>query len=251
MHKVHGILEVPEATDCSGITSVNKKSRQVNPVEGKELEMKEKEDLEEKAKPLGEVEVEERSMGCEERTEKRRRQKWWQDSSAAMPQAIFEKKFAFRLCLRANLKKYLPSGYASGYASGKISVKSKIFQIFKKIAAGYAPGYASGYASGNFKKIFTLRLCPRLFLKKICLQAMPQGKFKKIFALWLCFRLRLRQNFRKIENFPDFQKDSRRLRPRLRFRLRFRQFLKNIHPQAMPQAIFEKNLPSGYASGQI
>ncbi|KRX32893.1 hypothetical protein T05_4357, partial [Trichinella murrelli] len=28
----HGILEVPEATDCSGITSVNKKSRQVNPV---------------------------------------------------------------------------------------------------------------------------------------------------------------------------------------------------------------------------
>ncbi|KRY41716.1 hypothetical protein T03_15667 [Trichinella britovi] len=44
-----------------------------------------------------------------------------------------------RLCLGANLKKYLPSGYASGYASGNIF-----------IAAGYAPGYASGYASGNF-----------------------------------------------------------------------------------------------------
>ncbi|KRY05033.1 hypothetical protein T01_7134 [Trichinella spiralis] len=26
MHKVHGILEVPEETDCNGITSVNKTS---------------------------------------------------------------------------------------------------------------------------------------------------------------------------------------------------------------------------------
>ncbi|KRX32892.1 hypothetical protein T05_11756 [Trichinella murrelli] len=69
--------------------------------------MKEKEDLEEKAKPLEEVKVEERSMGCEERTEEefRRRQKWWQDSSAATPQAT----------LQAILKKYSPSGYAPGY----------------------------------------------------------------------------------------------------------------------------------------
>ncbi|KRY15094.1 hypothetical protein T12_7334 [Trichinella patagoniensis] len=65
----HGILEVPEATDCSGITSVNKKSRPINPVaitisrsrrverktwtkEGKELE---KEDLEEKVTGILEV----------------------------------------------------------------------------------------------------------------------------------------------------------------------------------------------------
>ncbi|KRY17684.1 hypothetical protein T12_13447 [Trichinella patagoniensis] len=40
---------------------------------------------------------------------------------------------------RANLKKYLPSGYAPGYASGKISA------IFKKnLISGYALGSASG-----------------------------------------------------------------------------------------------------------
>ncbi|KRX80643.1 hypothetical protein T06_1611 [Trichinella sp. T6] len=174
---LHGILEVPEPTDCSGITSVNKKSRQVNPVavsskyfcerhvsdhitsriERKTDHVKNrKEALDERgtgpgpAKPLVEVEVEERSMGCEERTEEEFRL-GGEDRSGG--------RIALQLCLGANLKKYLPSGYASGYASGKIS-------IFKKIAAGYAPGYAPGYASGNFKKIFPLRLCPRLFLKK-------------------------------------------------------------------------------------
>ncbi|KRY15078.1 hypothetical protein T12_11176 [Trichinella patagoniensis] len=111
-------------------------------------------------------------MGCEERS------RGWEEKTSGggitlrlSPRLCFRQNICplamlqatppakFPLCFRANLKKYLPSGYASGYASGKIS-------IFKKIAAGYAPGYASGYAPGNFKKIFTLRLCPRLFLKK-------------------------------------------------------------------------------------
>ncbi|KRZ47455.1 hypothetical protein T02_1825 [Trichinella nativa] len=128
----HGILEVPEPTDCSGITSVNKKSRQVNPVavsskyfcerhvsdhnlrsrriEESQIKKNRKEDLDERGTGPGpefwtcahyrpnlwEVEVEERSMGCEERTEEEFRlggeDKWWQDSSAVRvtPQATFQ-----------------------------------------------------------------------------------------------------------------------------------------------------------------
>ncbi|KRZ90103.1 hypothetical protein T08_2734 [Trichinella sp. T8] len=113
----------------------------------------------------------------------------------------------------ANFKKYLPSGYAWGYASGKIFVNSKNFEIFKKIAAGYAPGYASG----NFKKIFTLRLRPRLCLrqikKNICPQAMLQANLKKYLPSGYAWGYASGKIF------------------------------------AMPQANLKKYLPSGYAWG--
>ncbi|KRY53933.1 hypothetical protein T03_2817 [Trichinella britovi] len=125
---MHGILEAPEETDYSGITSITISRTRRRDRQEKRTRMK---PLKEKKtwSPAGILEVptrleeeevvEERSTGCKERTEE-----------GAM--------------LRANLKKYLPSGYARGYASGKISgtlgatPPAKFFVIFEEIAPGYA-----------------------------------------------------------------------------------------------------------------
>ncbi|KRX40406.1 hypothetical protein T05_5146 [Trichinella murrelli] len=93
-----------------------------------------------------------------------------------MPEAIFEKNFAFRLCLGQIFEKNLPSGYASGYASGNIFVKSKNFRNFQKDSRRLRP-----------------RLRFRQFLKNIYPQAMPRAIFEKNFA----FRLCLGQIFKK------------------------------------------------------
>ncbi|KRX33035.1 hypothetical protein T05_14238 [Trichinella murrelli] len=146
---------IPEETDCSGISH------------GKVLSRVERKTRTKKTSHQSlDVEVEVRSMGCEEKCCKSSAatpQATLQAISKninpqAMPRAIFEKNFAFRLCLGANLKKYLPSGYASGYASGNIfamprAIFEKNFAFRLCLGANlkkYLPsGYASGYASGN------------------------------------------------------------------------------------------------------
>ncbi|KRX12574.1 hypothetical protein T07_778 [Trichinella nelsoni] len=148
-HQKHGILTVREETDCSEITSIYKTSFL------SKIQTSRKE-LERDLTRLEEEEVEERSIGWEEKT------------TGRVALRKFRNTLYLKQCLKLNASLQdldLPSGYASGKlyanicpqamlagnASGKILVKPKIFEIFKMIAAGYAPGYASG----KFQKIFT------------------------------------------------------------------------------------------------
>ncbi|KRX36366.1 hypothetical protein T05_407 [Trichinella murrelli] len=69
--------------------------------------------------------------------------------------------------LRANLKKYLPSGYARGYASGKISPQATPQATLQAKLKKYLPtGYAWGYASGKIFRDFR-RNSPRLSIKYV------------------------------------------------------------------------------------
>ncbi|KRX45460.1 hypothetical protein T09_4426, partial [Trichinella sp. T9] len=156
----HGIL-VPEETDCSGITSVKKKISflsliSVNVTFQITNSRSRRRDRQEKR--TGRKPLKEKTTGSPGK------EKILTGLDLEMKEkGHLEEKATPQATLQA---KYLPSGYARGNAS----------------AAGYAPGYASG----NFKKIFALRLCLRLFLKKILPSGYASGKFKKIFALRLC-----------------------------------------------------------------
>ncbi|KRY31417.1 hypothetical protein T01_2277 [Trichinella spiralis] len=127
--KQDGIVEVPEETDCSGITSVNKKTS----LHGI-LEVPEETDCRGITVPV--------AVSSKSKSRRVERKTWTKETSANQLLEKGDSEEKIWICPQAKpkamlQKKYLPSGYASGYASGKLF-------IFKKIAAGYAPGYASG-----------------------------------------------------------------------------------------------------------
>ncbi|KRY17645.1 hypothetical protein T12_2693 [Trichinella patagoniensis] len=136
----------------------------------------------------------------------------------------------FEAMPRANLKKYLPSGYAPGYASGKISAMPRA-NLKKYLPSGYAPGYASGKISAmpraNLKKYLPSGYAPGYASGKI--SAMPRANLKKYLPSGYAPGYASGKISVKFKNFRDFPKYSRGLRPRLRLR----QFL-NIHPLATP-----------------
>ncbi|KRY53945.1 hypothetical protein T03_2895 [Trichinella britovi] len=121
--------------------------------------MKEKDHLEEKAKPLEEEEVEvEKSIGCKERKEEdieERSAMLW-----ATPPANFSKRYPQATPQAMLQAKYLPSGYARGYASGKFFIICENFRDFQKYSRGLCPRLRfrqflkkylpSGYATGYF-----------------------------------------------------------------------------------------------------
>ncbi|KRX81049.1 hypothetical protein T06_1821 [Trichinella sp. T6] len=159
----HGILEAPEETDCSGITSITiSRSRRRD----QEKRTGRKPLKEDQAKYLpsgyalgyasgkffkkiaagyapgnasGKIFALRLCSGLRLRQifHKQFLNKYSPSGYAA---GYFLKKFCLQAMPRANLKKYLPSGYTPGYASGKIS--------------GYAWGYASGKIFSKRQKIF-------------------------------------------------------------------------------------------------
>ncbi|KRY14065.1 hypothetical protein T12_6675 [Trichinella patagoniensis] len=191
-------LEVPEETDCSGITSITIRSKRRDRQEKERRKSLKQTRSPGKEKILTgpilrlekeEVEVEKRSIVCKERKRE-------------LCPRLFLKKILpsgyawgyasgkFFAMLQANFKKYLPSGYAWGYASGKFFAMPQAMlqaNLKKYLPSGYAPGYASGKISENFRDFQknSCRLRPRLrfrqFLKNIYPQAMlgatPPAKF--------------------------------------------------------------------------
>ncbi|KRY29834.1 hypothetical protein T01_6319 [Trichinella spiralis] len=239
-----GIVEVPEETDFSGITSLNKTVpfKILSLERGDLLEIPSRTVIEipcRYPKPRVYVERrreeytwrgEERSIRGEEKrgvyVERRREEYTWRGEERSIrgeeKRGVYverrREEYTWRgeeRSIRGEEKRgvYVKrSGYAWGYASGK---------IFKKIAAGYAPG-----------KLYA-NICPQAMLG-----AMPPAKCSLCFRQIICKYLpsgyawgyASGEIFVNSKKFRYFQKDSRRLRPRLRFR----QFKKNIHPQVQP-----------------